>query len=60
MSAITDKDRIDWLADVNNLIGEIKLPTKCVLNNITSLRDAIDEAMGIDQATNDGQQLTQP
>ena len=40
-----DKSRIDWLADLNNEIGNVQLPTKCVENNIGSMRAAIDEAM---------------
>jgi len=40
-----DKSRIDWLADPNNIIGNVELPRKCVLNNPHSLRAAIDEAM---------------
>tara|TARA_R110001606_G_scaffold385158_1_gene548538 strand:- start:33842 stop:34081 length:240 start_codon:yes stop_codon:yes gene_type:complete len=42
-----DKVRIDWLSDVKNNIGNVQLPTECVLNNIHSLRGAIDEAMTI-------------
>ena len=42
---VKDKTRIDWLADLNNEIGNVQLPNKCVENNIGSLRDAIDEAM---------------
>ena len=43
---LKDKERLDWLADVNNTIGNVSLPHECVVNNIHSLRDAIDEAMG--------------
>jgi hypothetical protein len=43
---ITDKQRIDWLADVNNNIGNVMLPTECVHDNIDGgLRAAIDAAM---------------
>jgi len=43
-----DEARLDWLADRNNLIGNITLPTQCVQNNLDSLRAAIDEAMKLD------------
>jgi len=42
-----DKARLDWLADPSNFIGNVTLPIKCVKNNIHSMRDAIDEAMGM-------------
>lgn len=42
-----DSKRIDWLADANNNIGNVQLPAECVLNNLHSLRAAIDEAMKI-------------
>jgi hypothetical protein len=42
-----DKTRIDWLSDATNNIGNVQLPTECVLNNIHSLRSAIDEAMAL-------------
>lgn len=40
-----DKLRLDWLADRNNSIGNVMLPTKCVEQNPGSLREAIDAAM---------------
>lgn len=40
-----DTVRIDWLADPDNAIGTVQLPTACVLENLHSLRDAIDAAM---------------
>ena len=43
-----DKARLDWLADVNNQIGTVMLPTAVVENNVGSLRDAIDTAMELD------------
>ncbi len=43
-----DKARLDWLADVNNNIGNVLLPTDIVERNLSSLRDAIDEAIVID------------
>ena len=39
-----DAARLDWLADVNNTIGNVQLPTECVLAAM-NLRDAIDLAM---------------
>lgn len=43
-----DKARLDWLADRNNQIGNVQLPTMCVMNNMQDMRAAIDEAMQID------------
>lgn len=40
-----DKERLDWLADPNNNIGNVQLPKVCVERNPHSLRDAIDAAM---------------
>ena len=40
-----DKERLDWLADPENSIGNVQLPTACVEHNPHSMRDAIDEAM---------------
>lgn len=40
-----DSKRIDWLADKDNYIGNVTLPTECVARNLHSLRAAIDEAM---------------
>lgn len=42
---IKDKERLDWLADVNNNIGNVLLPRDIVERNLGSLRDGIDEAM---------------
>lgn len=42
---LKDKERLDWLADVNNTIGSVLLPTNIVERNLHSMRDAIDEAM---------------
>ena len=44
----TDKARLDWLADVNNTIGNITLPRDIVERNLHSMRAAIDEAMSIE------------
>ena len=46
---LKDKARLDWLADVNNSIGNVLLPTDIVERNLGSLRDGIDEAMRIEQ-----------
>lgn len=40
-----DTVRLDWLADKNNNMGSVLLPTACVENHLDSLRDAIDAAM---------------
>ena len=40
-----DKLRLDWLADTENTIGNVQLPTVCVESNIHDLRAAIDAAM---------------
>lgn len=46
---LKDKERLDWLADVNNSIGNVLLPRDIVERNLGSLRDCIDEAMRIEQ-----------
>ena len=46
---LKDKARLDWLADVNNNIGNVLLPRDIVERNLGSLRDGIDEAMRIEQ-----------
>ena len=40
-----DADRIDWLADKTQHIGNVQLPKNCVENNLHSLRAAIDSAI---------------
>ena len=40
-----DSERIDFLADTSQNVANVMLPTKIVERNISSLRDAIDEAM---------------
>lgn len=40
-----DTERLDWLADRDNHIGNVQLPAECVACNLHSLRDAIDMAM---------------
>lgn len=49
-SVITDTDRIDWLADPNNTIGNVQLPRNVVIGNLASLRAAIDEAMELSKS----------
>lgn len=44
-----DKARLDWLADVNNKIGNVQLPRECILDNLHDMRSAIDAAMEIEQ-----------
>ena len=48
----TDTQRMDWLADPDNHIGNVQLPTECVAAHPDSLRSAIDAAMKLG-ATND-------
>lgn len=43
-----DWARLEWLADRENGIGNVQLPTMCVVNNLHDMRAAIDEAMQID------------
>jgi len=40
-----DKARIDWLSEVDEKKGHVQLPYECVMNNLHSLRSAIDDAM---------------
>ena len=40
-----DTARLDWLADRENDIGNVQLPTECVLAHPESMRAAIDAAM---------------
>jgi urocanate hydratase len=45
-----DKERLDWLADVDNTIANVTLPTKIVQENIAGgLRGMIDAAMELDK-----------
>lgn len=46
-----DKARLDWLADANNTIGDVRLPRDIVERNLHSMRAAIDDAMEM-QANN--------
>lgn len=43
-----DTVRMDWLADKNNIIGNVQLPAVCVMNNLHDMRAAIDEAVRLD------------
>jgi hypothetical protein len=43
-AAVRDSQRIDWLADPENKIGNVQLPSECVMANLHSLRAAIDTA----------------
>ena len=49
-AAERDAKRIDWLADESNTIGNVELPTDCVMSNLGSLRGAIDSAMAMGAA----------
>jgi hypothetical protein len=42
---LRDRDRLDWLADPANAVGNVLLPTEAVTANPHSLRAAIDAAM---------------
>lgn len=41
-----DAERLDWLADKDNPVAQVLLPTECVEANVHSLRAAIDAARG--------------
>ena len=45
-----DEARIDWLADPENKIGNVQLPSQCVIAHPYSMRDAIDDAMNLEAA----------
>jgi len=40
-----DAERLDWLADPNNSIGNVQLPAQCIRDHLDSMRAAIDAAM---------------
>lgn len=42
-----DGQRIDWLADKGNSVGQVLLPRAIVERNLTSMRAAIDAAMSM-------------
>lgn len=39
-----DWARLEWLADRDNVIGTVQLPTMCVMNNIDDKQAAAEEA----------------
>ena len=43
-----DKERLDWLADPAQNVGDLILLRDIVERNLHSMRDAIDEAMSIE------------
>lgn len=47
VAAMKDSERMDWLSDPENGIGNVQLPTTVVIENPHSLRDAIDAAMAL-------------
>lgn len=47
---VNDRERLDWLADRENKIGNVQLPRECVENNLTSMRGAIDQARPLSTA----------
>lgn len=51
--AKADTKRIDFLADKSQSVANVMLPTEIVERNISSLRDAIDEAMKIEESENE-------
>jgi hypothetical protein len=48
-SLLRDKARLDWLADVTQSTGLVRLPSECVEKHLDSLRAAIDCAMEMDK-----------
>ena len=44
-----DSERIDFLADKNQFVANVIMPIEIVERNLSSLRDAIDEAMMIEE-----------
>jgi hypothetical protein len=44
---IADEQRLDWLADRENKIGNVQLPRECIQVNMHSMRAAIDAAMAL-------------
>ena len=47
--AQADTKRIDFLADKNQFVANVIMPTEIVERNLSSLRDALDEAMMIEE-----------
>jgi len=56
-SLTRDKQRLDWLADKENKIGNVQLPTVCVEENLNDMRLAIDAAMALHNAELTGSSL---
>lgn len=46
-----DTVRLDWLADPDNSLAQVLLPTDCVTQHLDSMRSAIDMAMTMEPAT---------
>ena len=44
-----DVERINFLADKNQFVANVIMPSEIVERNLSSLRDAIDEAMMIEE-----------
>lgn len=42
-----DKQRLDWLSDTSQNVGNVLLPKEIVLKNVHSLRHAIDDTMNM-------------
>ena len=42
-----DERRMDWLADLSNVTGQVLLPRECVESHPESMRAAIDMAMAL-------------
>lgn len=40
-----DSARLDWLADPKNTVGNVVLPREYIMDNLDSMRAAIDAAM---------------
>ena len=50
LRSLRDAARLDWLADPNNQIGNVQIPTDCVLAHPESMRAAIDMAMRMEDS----------
>ena len=46
-AAMADTRRLDWLADRDQWLGSVELPTECVLAHPDDMRAAIDAAMAL-------------
>ena len=45
VEAEKDSARLDWLADPKNTVGNVVLPSEYIMDNLDSMRAAIDAAM---------------